>query len=92
MNPTASLRVSFALLGLLFAPLVSRSAEEFPLGPDSKVQPGVPMRGLRQCCRNLRDFNLESRAASARSTNGQRTQTGGLDAISRQSQRWHQCG
>jgi len=46
MNPTASLRVRFALLGLLLAPLVSRSAEEFPLGPDSKVQPGVPQGEL----------------------------------------------
>ena len=46
MNPTASLRVCFALLGLLLVPLVSRSAEEFPLGPDSKVQPGVPQGEL----------------------------------------------
>jgi gluconolactonase len=46
MNPTASLRVHFALLGLLLAPLVSRSAEEFPLGTDSKVQPGVPQGEL----------------------------------------------
>jgi sugar lactone lactonase YvrE/enterochelin esterase-like enzyme len=46
MNPTASLRVHFALLGLLLAPLVCRSADEFPLGPDSKVQPGVPQGEL----------------------------------------------
>ena len=46
MNPAASLRVPFALLGLLLAPPVSRSADEFPLGPDSKVQPGVPQGEL----------------------------------------------
>jgi sugar lactone lactonase YvrE/enterochelin esterase-like enzyme len=46
MNPTFSSGARTIILMLLLAPLTAQVAEDFPIGPDSRVQPGVPQGEL----------------------------------------------
>ena len=46
MNPTFSFCARTLLVTLLVAPLTAQVADDFPIGPDSRVQPGVPQGDL----------------------------------------------